>query len=192
MLERQTTYGRGFGLKAAGRPRKVPFGAGPIEALCPQCGLCCNGVLFADVELRKSDRTSALEKLGLAVFKRGRHRVFAQPCGCFDGRHCAIYEDRPTHCQAFECGLLQRVSAGKLTAAEALKTIAQAKRKVARVESLLKKLGETDASPALTQRYVAAMSAPVDLASNRGPDHQGQLMRQMGELMELLEVKFRT
>ena len=160
--------------------------------MCPRCGLCCNGVLFADVELRKTDRTAALEKLGLALFQRGRHRFFAQPCACFDGQHCEIYRDRPSHCQAFECGLLQRVSAGKLTAAAALKTIAQAKRKVARVESLLQKLGEEDASPALTERYVAAMSAPVDLASNQGPDHQGQLMRHMGELMELLEAKFRS
>ena len=165
--------------------------ADPITTLCPRCGLCCNGVLFADVELRKTDRTTALAKRGLTVFQRGRHRVLAQPCACFDGQHCEIYRDRPAHCQAFECGLLQRVSAGEITAAAALKTIAQAKRKVARVESLLQKLGEEDASPALTERYVAAMSAPVDLASNHGPDHQGQLMRQMGELMELLEAKFR-
>ncbi len=31
--------------------------------LCPDCGLCCNGVLFADVELRAGDDAGRLKQL---------------------------------------------------------------------------------------------------------------------------------
>ena len=38
-----------------------------VEKLCPNCGLCCNGVLFADVELRVGDDAKRLQKLGLTL-----------------------------------------------------------------------------------------------------------------------------
>jgi Fe-S-cluster containining protein len=165
--------------------------ANPVAALCPQCGLCCNGVLFADVELRRADRPAALERLGLKILKKGRKRAFAQPCSCFDGKLCTIYRDRPAYCAAFECGLLQRVAAGEGAVPSALKTIALAKRKVARVELLLKKLGAADPGLPLTQRYANAMRAPVELArGGGGTNHPGKLMLAMAELMELLQTEF--
>jgi len=36
-----------------------------ISQLCPNCGLCCNGVLFADVELRAGDDAGRLAELEL-------------------------------------------------------------------------------------------------------------------------------
>ena len=56
-----------------------------VSQLCPKCGLCCNGVLFADVELRKGDDAQRLAELGLSLEKKGRQQAFAQPCACFDG-----------------------------------------------------------------------------------------------------------
>ena len=38
-------------MKAADRAQDTPVVADPITTLCPRCGLCCNGVLFADVEI---------------------------------------------------------------------------------------------------------------------------------------------
>src|SRR5208283_6243064 len=40
---------------------------GAVSQLCPNCGLCCNGVLFADVELRKGDDAQRQAQLGLRL-----------------------------------------------------------------------------------------------------------------------------
>src|SRR5438132_2396309 len=37
------------------------------EDLCLECGLCCNGVIFADVRLQPGDDPKRLKALGLAV-----------------------------------------------------------------------------------------------------------------------------
>ena len=83
--------------------------ADAVAQLCPNCGLCCNGVLFADVELRKGDDVQRLAELGLSLEKTGRQQAFAQPCACFDGELCRIYTGRPKRCRTFECSLLKRV-----------------------------------------------------------------------------------
>jgi hypothetical protein len=36
------------------------------DTLCTRCGLCCDGSLFADVELASGGEASALEVMGLA------------------------------------------------------------------------------------------------------------------------------
>ncbi len=99
-----------------------------ISQLCPNCGLCCNGVLFADVELRAGDDAEQLKKLGLTLEKKGQGKLaFAQPCACFDGKLCGIYAERPKRCRTFECGLLKRVQTDELKADAALKIISKAK-----------------------------------------------------------------
>src|SRR5208337_2660907 len=85
-----------------------------ISQLCPNCGLCCNGVLFADVELQKGDNAGRLIDLGMSLKKKGMKRAFTQPCQCFDGKLCKIYNDRPKRCATFECGLLKRVQSGAM------------------------------------------------------------------------------
>ena len=37
------------------------------DTLCTRCGLCCDGSLFADVELASRDEASALEVMGLDI-----------------------------------------------------------------------------------------------------------------------------
>lgn len=163
-----------------------------VSRLCPNCGLCCNGVLFADVELRKGDDTKHLEKLGLELEKKGRSKLaFAQPCSCFDGKLCAIYDDRPKYCRAFECGLLKRVTSGELKADSALKTIARTKAKAETVHVLLRQSGNHDENLALMARYSKVMRSPVDLsAAGDAPTRQGKLMRAVDRLMQLLQQNF--
>ena len=138
-----------------------------IDQLCPNCGLCCNGVLFADVELRTGDDVQRLAELGLSLEKKDRHQAFAQPCACFDGALCRIYADRPKRCQTFECGLLKRVQVGELGAGTALKTIAHAELQVEKVCKLLRGTGSDNGRLAFSQRYERAMSEPVDLAGGK-------------------------
>ena len=162
-----------------------------LDQLCPKCGLCCNGVLFADVELRKGDDAHRLAELGLSLVKKGRHQAFAQPCACFDGELCRIYNESPKRCRTFECGLLKRVQAGELDADAALKTIARAKRQVEKVYELLRGTDSDDKRLALSQRYAQAMSRPVDLSGGKASvELPGKLMTTYRDLMQTLQDDF--
>ncbi len=161
-----------------------------VAQLCPNCGLCCDSTLFADVELRAGDDAKRLQQLGLTLEKKGKNKIaFAQPCACFDGKLCQIYDDRPKRCRAFECGLLKKVAAEEITAGAALKKISAAKIQAEKIRALLRLPGQGERM-ALTHRYAAAMRAPIDLADANSADRRGELMLAVGELMQLLERDF--
>jgi len=162
-----------------------------VTMLCPQCGLCCNGVLFADVELQPGDNAGRLIDLGMALKKKGMKRAFVQPCQCFDGKLCKIYNDRPKRCATFECGLLKRVQSGSMSAPAALKGIADAKKLAEKVRRLLRRLGDKDEQLALTKRYSRMMAKPIDLSA--GEDigaARGELMMAVNDLMHVLQREF--
>jgi len=162
-----------------------------IDQLCPNCGLCCDSTLFADVELRASDSPARLSRRGLTLLKKNKFTTaFAQPCACFDGRLCKIYGDRPKRCQLFECGLLKRVESKAMTPGAALKLIAAAKAQAEKVRKLLRALGQRDEQMALTHRYAAAMSAPIDLSDEAGAERHGELMLAVNDLMTRLQRDF--
>jgi uncharacterized protein len=161
-----------------------------VDQLCPNCGLCCDGTLFADVELRAADDAKWLVKLGLSLKKKGRIKLaFTQPCVCFDGRLCEIYSERPKHCRLFECGLLKKVNAGQMTTSAALRKIAKAKVLVKKLGHLLEAFEGDDAGAALSERYAGAMRAPMDLASGH-EDRHGELMRAYAEWMVVVRRDF--
>ena len=162
-----------------------------ILQLCPNCGLCCNGVLFADVELQKGDNAGRLIDLGMGLKKKGMKRAFVQPCRCFDGKLCKIYADRPKRCATFECGLLKRVQSGAMPAPAALKRITDAKKLVETVRRLLRRLGESDEQLALTKRYSKIMSRPIDLSADEDVgEARGELMLTVNDLMHVLQRDF--
>jgi Fe-S-cluster containining protein len=162
-----------------------------IEQLCPKCGLCCDSTLFADVELRASDSAAKLSRLGLTLLKKNKFTTaFAQPCACFDGKLCKIYENRPKRCALFECGLLKKVEAGEMTANAALKKISEAKKRADKVRSLLRSLGQRNEQMALTHRYTEAMGAPMDLSKPAKVEQRGELMLAVNDLMVLLQRDF--
>ncbi len=162
-----------------------------VSRLCPNCGLCCNGVLFADVELQPDDNAGRLIDLGMAVKKKGMKRAFVQPCRCFDGTLCQIYTDRPKRCATFECGLLKLVQSGEMPAPAALKRIAAAKKLVENVRHLLHRLGDRDEQLALTKRYGRMMAQPIDVsASEDTGEARGELMLAVNDLMHVLQRDF--
>jgi uncharacterized protein len=124
------------------------------NSLCLECGLCCNGVIFADVQLRAEDDAARLRALGLALVQRSRAGMekFKQPCTAFAGCKCNIYSERPTYCRQFECLLLKRVKAGEIGPRESRRVIRSALQLVGNVKSLLQKLGDTEESLALSKR----------------------------------------
>lgn len=162
-----------------------------VEQLCPQCGLCCNGVLFGDVELQRGDSAHMLAAHGIGLFKKGRKRAFEQPCACFDGKLCAIYQDRPGRCRSFECGQIQRVNAGRLSLAAAERNVRSTQRLAAEVLRLLRALGNADEAKPLNQRYAAVMAQPMDLAGDEAQlELRGELMLAVGRLMDALKRDF--
>ena len=134
-----------------------------VAKLCPACGLCCNGVLFGDVELQPTDNTALLRKLGLVLIAKGRKQCFSEPCACLDGKLCRIYRDRPNRCRTFECGLLKRVQKGQISVSGALKSISAARATVKEVLGLVRRLGNTEENVPLNHRYAAITALPIDL-----------------------------
>lgn len=154
--------------------------------------MCCNGVLFGDVELQARDDASRLAALGMELFLKARKQYFNQPCACFDGKWCRIYADRPNRCRTFECRLLQRVRAGKTTSAAALKAIAEARGCADRVRELVRQLGQNDERMPLNRRYSAIMAQPLDLASDddETAERRSELMLAVHRLTRILERDF--
>jgi len=143
------------------------------------------------VELQKADDARRLAELGLSLEQKGRKQVFAQPCACFDGTLCRIYPDRPAYCRAFECGLLKNVQAGGLEVEEALKTIAEAKRRADKVRRIIHQLGKSDQRLALIQRYSQVMREAVDLSGSEDAfELRGELMLAVEDLMQILQSDF--
>jgi Fe-S-cluster containining protein len=169
----------------------TPVAASTVAALCPNCALCCNGVLFADVRLQKGDNAKRLAMLGVPLKKRGPITRFSQPCSCLDGKLCRIYADRPVRCRTFECRLLQRTQEGEITQRGARKSIQATRRRANKVRRILRELGDTDETVPLSRRYQRMMREPIDLsADKRIGDLRGELMMAVAELVGALERDF--
>ncbi len=162
-----------------------------VSQLCPACGLCCNGVLFADVRLQKGDDPVRLAALGLSLERRGKTVRFAQPCSALQGNLCCIYAERPARCRSFECRVLQRAQTGKLTPTTALKLIQRARRHEEVVRELLLQLGQRDEHLPLIRRYSQIMAEPYDLAGDKKVIRlRSRLMLAVHRMMQLLERDF--
>ena len=125
------------------------------EELCLACGLCCNGAIFADVQLQAGDDAEQLAKLGLVVKCAGSNQnpKFVQPCVAHDGCRCRIYDERPGYCRQFDCALLKSFRCGSLAKQDALEIISTARERGALVKELLRELGDTEVSLSLGVRF---------------------------------------
>jgi Fe-S-cluster containining protein len=126
--------------------------------ICKACGLCCDGVIFANLALQPGDDTERLQSLGLPVCSPRsalRPPHLAQPCAAFDGSGCGcrIYSDRPQYCRQFECVLLKSVKAGRTEAGAALRIVRTARERANKVRRLLHALGDTDEQLPLSARF---------------------------------------
>jgi Fe-S-cluster containining protein len=154
--------------------------------------MCCNGVLFADVELGPDDSRDRLKELGVNLRRKGRKACFNQPCSQLqeDGL-CGIYKDRPTMCAEFECGVLLRLASGEWSETQATAKIRKARRLERKVRKLLTLLGNTEENLALTKRYQKVMMEPIDCAGDEGLiEARGELMLAVQELMDLASRDF--
>ena len=171
----------------------TPVPESAAARLCAACGLCCNGVLFAIVQLQPADSPKQLASLGLKLTHKKKRHFFQQPCPMFRESQCAIYQNRPERCRLFECRQLKQVATGQIAETTALATIDDARRRVDRVRELFERLGETNHKRPLTRRYESIMQAPLDPSeSPKTTLLRDQVTIAMRELRELLQRDFRV
>jgi hypothetical protein len=145
--------------------RVEPDAPSLTETLCTRCGLCCDGSLFADVELGGKAESTRLEILGLEIEDDEANRaLLIQPCAALRGRRCDIYEHRPKCCRTFECRLLLDTRRGAVGVARALEHIENALSGIARAERLLSHLGVRDRRLPLKERCDEALAADAHAA----------------------------
>lgn len=163
--------------------------------LCLECGLCCNGVLFARGELRPDDDHDRLLMLGLRLSlnqkSKTKNQKFHQPCSALDGCRCQIYSERPVYCRQFECALLKQVKAGQIEPARARRIVKTALERADRVKQLLRELGSADEEKALSLRF-QAIRRKLD-AGNLGREAAvvfGELTLAVHQLNLLLSEEF--
>jgi hypothetical protein len=160
------------------------------DTLCTRCALCCDGSLFADVELAGQAEATGLVILGLEIEEdEGDGGLLSLPCAALRGKLCGIYEHRPQCCRTFECGLLQDVRRGAMGVEQAQEHIAEAQRRIARVRELMESLGQRNRSLPLKERCAEALakSPSADPEVNR---KRAELEAAMSAVEELIRKRF--
>ena len=163
------------------------------DMLCTRCGLCCDGSLFADVELASGDEASALEVMGLEIEDADEDDggLLVQPCGALQGKRCSIYPHRPDCCRTFECRLLQEAERGMVGVERAKEKIAEAVKRIRRVKELVVQLGTGDERLPLKEHCAEALAlseaAAADLAVKR---KRAELQAAMTYVEHLVQATF--
>jgi len=84
-------------------------------SLCESCGLCCDGTLFAHVDVTPEELAAIAERVTLS----SDWALLLQPCSALEGCRCSVYADRPRICRAYRCSVLAELEAGRLTEPQA-------------------------------------------------------------------------
>jgi Fe-S-cluster containining protein len=168
--------------------------------LCLACGLCCNGVIFADVKLQPEEDADHLRAIGLRLILKAeaggprsapRTPHFRQPCAALDGCTCRIYSERPKYCRQFECLLLKSVKAGRTRSPAALAIIRDARKRAEKVRRLLRALGDADEEVALNVRFQrTARRLEAAGLDKQAADTYGELTLAVHDLNLLLSERF--
>lgn len=166
----------------------------PKEAhqLCRACGFCCTGVLFADVRLQSARESHQLRQLGVPVQPGGRHGRLLQPCPCFTGACCAIYDHRPQRCRTFLCALVQKLISGRVSLDQALRIVQEARSVLQDLEAALAASGDRSPRLPLNRRIACALAQPVDLAARSSLATRQRLVRATIRLTSVLQRHFLT
>ncbi|NOT35642.1 MAG: YkgJ family cysteine cluster protein [Candidatus Eisenbacteria bacterium] len=160
------------------------------DALCTRCGLCCDGSLFADVELTGPREAERLEGLGLRIEDDdAESELMLLPCAALKGTRCSVYAHRPACCRTFECGLLQRTRRGRVSVESALVHITEARRRIGAVHRLLESLGDSHPQLPLKERC-AELLATEPRGGSTDRRRRTALEARLGEVEALIRAQF--
>lgn len=163
------------------------------DALCTECGLCCNGSLFSDVELASPRELSALEVLGLEVEEDDdtSEGLLLQPCGALNGTRCSIYAHRPKCCRTFECRLLRDTEQGIVTLDQARQIVREVSKQIENVKILIDQLGAGAGHLPLKERALEALEASGNALATPGiKTKRNALARAIASLEKLIAKTF--
>ena len=158
------------------------------DILCTRCALCCDGSLFADVELAGRAEATRLEIMGLEV-EDDDPGLLSLPCAALRGRRCGIYPHRPECCRTFECGLLQDVRGGAVSVERAGELIAEALERIGRVRALMAQLGYRRGRLPLRESCAEALAKDANADPER-TRKRAELEAEMSAVEELIRKTF--
>ena len=135
-------------------------------SLCLECGLCCDGTVFAAMTIQADER-DYVESLGLTTTPDGDRFVSPQPCPAFQGGCCSLYEiGRPLACGAYSCQLLYARRHGTRSHEDCLEVIAEVRDVAREVERAMGLDDGTFTRAAITD-YVDEHAPDEDPAEHR-------------------------
>ena len=160
------------------------------DTLCTRCGLCCDGTLFADVELAGRAEAMRMEVLGLAVEEHdGDSELMQLPCSALRGTRCGVYAHRPKVCRTFECRLLQETRRGVVDVQRAIALIDETRTRIGRVKELLVRLGDHEPGLPLSERCAEALAADGGGSATARRAHT-ELELEMAAIEATIRTKF--
>jgi Fe-S-cluster containining protein len=160
------------------------------SSICLSCLLCCDGSLIGFVQLEQEE-IAPLKGLLEIEEDSNSNGVFLHPCTnlCADG--CTIYEQRPTQCRSFNCGLLKSVEQKEIAFDSAVQVINTVKQKKTAIEKQLKLLEIKLKSPSFYFKMVELKKVLKRLPSEAisTTNHQ-TLIADLKLLESILPTKF--
>ncbi|MFV0338107.1 MAG: YkgJ family cysteine cluster protein [Chthoniobacterales bacterium] len=165
--------------------------AADSNRLCQFCGLCCDGSLFFSAKLQPEDNPRTLASLGLRIKRRKGELHMLQPCTALQNGACRVYQNRPFRCRKFDCKQLQLLEKKQTTHEAALQKIFEAKKQLARLQTLLEQSGDTREQKSLSTRYETLFTEPLD-PSPQAAHHRQEAQATMQKLEAIFCEHFRT
>lgn len=159
------------------------------DILCANCGLCCDGSLFDDVELSGEAEATKLEVMDLEI-DTDDHPLLLQPCTALNGTRCRIYNYRPGCCRTFECLLLQNARDGTVSIDQAEATITRTREHVARMKKLCAALDKTKNNFPLKEKCIEALSRPADCDDDAANRQRAELAGAMDTMAAIVREHF--
>ena len=96
------------------------------QALCRECGFCCDGTLFAYAVIAADENLDRLREIGIGTISDDG-KSFTLPCSAFE-QVCTIYRSgRPRVCGSFRCVLLKRHDRGEVSLESAREVVREAR-----------------------------------------------------------------
>jgi Fe-S-cluster containining protein len=155
------------------------------NALCMQCGLCCDGTFYGSVTIAVDER-SRLQRVGLRIVDDEGKAAMKQPCSALRGCLCGAYEERPAACAEYQCSLRKKLVAGEESLHGATATVAKMRELLASIRVAF----ECPESMSIWER-ILAMEEPTTpeeaIAASRKYDAG---IKAVGELLSLGRAEF--
>ena len=152
-----------------------------------QCGLCCDGTFYGSVVIADGE-TPRLERVGLRIVRdeEGRAPTMAQPCSALRGCLCAVYEERPSACAAYQCSLRKAVVAGECALEDATANV----KKMRELLGVIRAGFECPESMSIWERILAMEEPKTPEEAALASARYGDAIRAVGELLALGRASF--